>query len=83
MKCGRVCAAVNTCVILTHSLVVTKHISRRPVLDFGQNGLVKPLEVWRPELCVQDDDGSVEVGSGVSVIAAEEIRLRPARETVR
>lgn len=68
---------------LTYSLVVTEHVSRRPFVDFGYSDLMKPLEVWRAELCVQDDDGSVEVGSRVSVVPAEEIRLRPARETLR
>lgn len=60
---------------------MTEHIGRQPFVNLGHSGLVKPLEVRRAELRVQDDDGSVRVGPGVPVVPAEQIRLRPARET--
>lgn len=67
----------------TYSQVVAEYISRQPFVDFRYYDLVKPLEFWRPKLCVQNDDGSVWIGAQVSVITFEKIWLWPGRKTIK
>lgn len=60
---------------------MAEHISRQAFMDFGCYDLVKLLEIWFPKLGVQNDNGSIWIGSWVSVIAFEKVWLRPERET--